>query len=722
MNHVAYQSTKTVSSLMARLTTEDLRHKTLAIYGIGAVARHLTEVLSGHTIAGLMDKASENIGQTIYGFKVLSYEDVINHVDVIIIAASDIYWETISKRIEFLSREYGKTILCTNGEPAGTTPPGGTNTPYWNTCLKHLKHEINRHEVVSFDIFDTLLCRKIASPDDILQVVDGKARALLPHGLCFLSTRKEAEQECRRRDPHCDIHQIYETLGELFALPITITEALKVLEIQAELSNSAPRTAMIRLFQHAVAAGKSVYLTSDFHLPSPLLRPMLDKWEISGETGLLISCEAKRSKAEGTVWQALLKTVPSREIIHIGDNDHGDISTPEPWGIRSCKVMGCGEMLHASSLRGLAIHATTVQDAMVLGLVQHHLFNDPFALGPTKGVPHIDSLFSFGYLFLGPLIHNYFAWLIDELRRDSFDRVLFLAREGHLLARLYEELRYKLALQDLPEGVYFKTSRRMASVASLRSMSDIRETLHDSFSGTAQDLLLHRFGIESDQRGPTRVLVNSDPEVARLVEKHKQRILENAEIERRNYLRYMDDIGLREDSRLALADIGLKGSIQYYLGKFFKASYRGFYLAAFTGLANPYGLGDAVTALYPEDTTADSVSSAVCRYHILFESAMAAPEGMYLKTNDDGTFSQGPLFNNQKLYAEKSKIHEGIRDFIFDMVELNGSVLAPASSRLVEELFALSMSGNCIIEDAIKKTFFVDDQFSVNNEKLIWGE
>jgi FMN phosphatase YigB (HAD superfamily) len=722
VNLVAYQTNKTVNSLLARLDADDLRGRKLVIYGIGAVARHLTEVLSGHTLVGLMDKAQENIGKTIYGYQVLSCEDVITHADVIIIASSEVYWETIAARIRHLETRHGKTILCTNGDPAGNRAARGSDTQYWNACLDLLQLEIDPYEFISFDIFDTLLCRKIASPDDILQVVDERARVLLPRGPCFLSARKEAELECRRHDPHCDIHQIYEKLGELFLIPQGLIDTLMQMEIETELACSAPRSAMVTLFHHAIAAGKRVFLTSDFHLPAPLLRPMLKKCGISGESGLLISCEAKQSKANGTLWQSLLEAAGRRDILHIGDNDRADIASPVPWGIRSRKVMGCGEMLHASSLRGLAVHATTAQDAMVLGLVQQHLFNNPFALGPTKGVPHIDSLFSFGYLFLGPLLYNYFAWLMDELRRDSFDRVLFLAREGHLLTRLYEELRDMLVLHDLPEGVYFKTSRRMASVASLKSMTDIRETLRDSFSGTARDLLLHRFGIEFKQCAPARVLVNSDPEVARLLEEHESEILKNAEMERRNYLRYMDAIGLREGTRLALADIGLKGSIQYYLGKFFKASFKGFYLSAFTGIANPYGLGNSITALYQEDATTENRSSAVFRYHILFESAMAAPEGMYLKANDDDTFTHGPQFNNQKLFAEKSLIHDGIRAFILDMIELNGKALAPASSHLVEELFALPMSGVCTMDDGIRKTFFVDDQFSVNNEKLIWGE
>lgn len=723
MNLVHHQSQKKLQKLLDRLAVEDLLPKRFAIYGIGAVAKLLTEALSGFHITGLMDKDPENIGKTIYGYEILSRQSVIESVDVIIIAASDVYWETIYKRIASLKKDHGKRILFTNGEEAQvkTEQICAEDRPYWKTRLDDLKREIDHHAVISFDVFDTLICRKISRADDLFSVVESRAKGIFPPGENFIRARKEAEEYCRNHgDPHCDIHRIYRTMGKLFRLSEKNVNRLKEMEIEAEMEFSAPRTDMIELFRYAVDGKRRVYLVSDFHLPAVLLRRILEKWGIWDYTGILVSCDQGKSKEAGELWRQFRSLTNNDAAFHIGDNDLADIANPAALGINTAKVMGCHEMLFSSSISDLAVQAKNIQDSKILGLLQHHLFNSPFALNGTKGTPEIRELSSFGYVFLGPLIYNYLAWLFSELRNNGYERILFLAREGYLLERLYTEIRTRLSLTGTPLAIYFKTSRRMASVASMKTMEDILDNLRDSFSGTVRELLLYRFGINRDKENSQEIIVNSDPGIREIIKKYSAEILKNAETERRNYLRYMEDIGLKPESRLAIADIGLKGSIQYHLGKIFDARFDGFYVTAFTGASNPYGIGNNVKALYPEEAAGDGQTSRVFNYHILFESALAAPEGMYIKANGDGSFTNGPLFSNQKLFEKKKEIHEGIRSFILDMLESDGTLPSPASPRLVDELFGLPAKGACIIADEIKKTFFVDDLYGVNNEKPIW--
>ena len=104
------------------------------------------------------------------------------------------------------------------------------------------------------------------------------------------------------------------------------------------------------------------------------------------------------------------------------------------------------------------------------------------------------SLEELGYIYFGPLIFNYFVWLKSEIG-DS-DKILFNSREGFFLQQIYELFKDKF---DLPESVYFKTSRRLS--ASFFNEKDIYDTftLH-RYSGKLSNLLKHRFGIELNGR------------------------------------------------------------------------------------------------------------------------------------------------------------------------------------------------------------------------------
>lgn len=50
---------------------------------------------------------------------------------------------------------------------------------YWKSSYKELKDKIDRADAVSFDIFDTLIMRKIFSPEDVFRLLGEKVRAEL---------------------------------------------------------------------------------------------------------------------------------------------------------------------------------------------------------------------------------------------------------------------------------------------------------------------------------------------------------------------------------------------------------------------------------------------------------------------------------------------------------------------------------------------------------------
>ena len=94
-----------------------------------------------------------------------------------------------------------------------------------------------------------------------------------------------------------------------------------------------------------------------------------------------------------------------------------------------------------------------------------------------------------GYIFLGPMVFNFFIWLKSELKNT--DKILFNSREGYFLEKIYKIFQTKY---NLPESVYFKTSRKLSSISSFFTKDDVYDTfkLH-RYSGTLSNLLNDRF-------------------------------------------------------------------------------------------------------------------------------------------------------------------------------------------------------------------------------------
>ena len=84
-----------------------------------------------------------------------------------------------------------------------------------------MKAQIRSHEIISFDIFDTLIMRKTFNPLDVFEIVGSKARRL---GLVFedfFGLRRKAEMENPIQE--VNLYEIYDEFQRLTG----ITDAQK---------------------------------------------------------------------------------------------------------------------------------------------------------------------------------------------------------------------------------------------------------------------------------------------------------------------------------------------------------------------------------------------------------------------------------------------------------------------------------------------------------------
>ncbi|MFC3172141.1 HAD-IA family hydrolase [Acinetobacter vivianii] len=198
-----------------------------------------------------------------------------------------------------------------------------------NTFIeKTKKKKIARAEVVSFDIFDTLLLRPYLSPRDLFlhieidQCLEG-----------FAFARREAELSARKKNPDKQeicYDDIYNEIEARFA-------SAKEIELNWELMVLQSNPEMKILWDYALELNKKVIVISDMYHSYEDLSQLLIKNEFHAFEHLYVSSCYGKTKKKGTLFEQVFQDlqVKPQDIVHIGDNKKGDFRTPAKLGIQA---------------------------------------------------------------------------------------------------------------------------------------------------------------------------------------------------------------------------------------------------------------------------------------------------------------------------------------------------------------------------------------------------
>ena len=182
-----------------------------------------------------------------------------------------------------------------------------------------LKNKINKAEVISFDIFDTLLLRPYLKPTDLFRHMEEAY-----HATGFATARIEAEKTIRklhREKEEVSLDEIYEQISESF-------QNFKEKELEWEAEVSQPNLEVKQIFDYARSLGKRLIIISDMYLSRQFLAELLSRGGVSGYEKLYVSSEMKLTKHTGNLYQYVCHdlNLSPEKILHIGDNEHSDVS------------------------------------------------------------------------------------------------------------------------------------------------------------------------------------------------------------------------------------------------------------------------------------------------------------------------------------------------------------------------------------------------------------
>lgn len=133
----------------------------------------------------------------------------------------------------------------------------------------HLAKDLMAYDVISFDIFDTLILRPFAKPTDLFMVVGNKLKII-----DFMRIRIEAEKVARdeamvlKGNHEVSIYEIYEKVSRKTG--IDVQKGVDA-EFETEMEFCFANPYMKRVYDLLNDQGKKIILTSDMYLPADMM-------------------------------------------------------------------------------------------------------------------------------------------------------------------------------------------------------------------------------------------------------------------------------------------------------------------------------------------------------------------------------------------------------------------------------------------------------------------
>ena len=538
------------------LILEKYRNDNIALYGLSAeTERVIKELDNQYNLVGLLDSFREN--GKIYGKDIITLcEAAESKVKLIIVVARPGSCKAIARKIEKFCTENSIALYDIRGNDLTRKPEV---TYKFNDIKGMTQGDIlqlaDQYNVVSVDLFDTLIMRKTLFSTDVIDIAYARLKENNIHIDNFSRRRLESEKYLSKSTAPT-IVDIYSYMIEKYSIEGVTALQLADNEWKVDYDLVIPRKELCDVIDNIYKSGKDIYIISDTYYSKKQLKILLDKCNIHFYKDILASCEYKTSKTQH-LFDVFLDSIKDRTCLHIGDDEIADIKSSEDAGIKSCRVYSGLDLMEQVGYLGLMDHTKDISDRIKIGHVVSCLFNSPFQFDENNNCIIVKDSFNLGYLFFAPIISGFTIWLKNQTLRYGLNNIWFCARDGYLIKKMYD------ILGTQQNDVYFLTSRTAAIRAGILDKRDIEYVEKMNFSGTIKEQLKKRFGI------------NTSFTKDRLSD-YSDEILQRSSVCRYGYKKYIDNLHMNEED-IAFFDFVAKGTCQMFVGNIIDEHLKGFY-------------------------------------------------------------------------------------------------------------------------------------------------
>ncbi len=307
-------------------------------------------------------------------------------------------------------------------------------------------------EIISFDVFDTLIQRPFFTPRDLFVLLEYEYLKLEKSGISldFSLAREQSERIARQKSDGQEItlDEIYDQLRHIYGIDANITRILQEKENELEIELSDKRICISEIYKLASFLNKKIIIVSDMYLPQDTIEKILLKHDYIKYHMLYLSSTLKKTKYHGDMYKYILDDlkVDPEKILHIGDNPLADIKNCNQHRIQSFFIpkaidafLGSHYNLNHFCYYKFISHELKEHFGVrcTLAIIANKIFDNPYI------TTYKDSLFSgnpyyLGYFQLGILLFYFCRWLAKESQDNQINTLYFISRDGYMPQKIYD--------------------------------------------------------------------------------------------------------------------------------------------------------------------------------------------------------------------------------------------------------------------------------------------
>ena len=319
-----------------------------------------------------------------------------------------------------------------------------------------LKKETEKF-LYSFDIFDTLVTRKVATPTGIFALMQEKIQSdeSFPKEIRedFYTIRTNSEKFVRdiakKQSGYNEISfdDIYFYIQQNYKLSLDNIQYLKQLEFETERENLVPINENIQKVKSLVEKGERVVLISDMYYSSEVLRKLLLFIDtIFDSIKIYVSADYKLTKWDKNLYEKVRQeeAVEYSNWKHIGDNEFSDFKNAKSLGIKA-KLYDYPNLLQYEK-DILKEYPDNAEYQLLVGSARLTRLNGKIIKNRDK--------YAFGASFAGPFLYNYVSFILKDCIKKGYRTLYFVARDGYIPKIIADIIINKLHLKIKTKYIY----------------------------------------------------------------------------------------------------------------------------------------------------------------------------------------------------------------------------------------------------------------------------
>lgn len=426
--------------------------------------------------------------------------------------------------------------------------------------IDDLVNELKDYDIISFDIFDTAIFRKVEKPGDIFTIMAYD----MGHNE-FASIREKANRKARTlkeaQEGHREItlDDIYDVLYNYYNIDRKWMER----EIELEIEHSIVNPYIYNVYLQLLEMGKIIIFMSDMYLPYEIIAQILKKNGYTAYEKLYLSNVYKINKGNGELQKKVIEDYVGKRIVHIGDNLASDV--------KKSQVVGMDAIYNPSQI--LNFREANMDN--MCGSIYRAIINNNL----NNGLWNENLYFEHGFRVGGILTVGFCQYINKIAKEKNIDKILFCARDCEIVWKSYNQYfkqydneyieisRYAIFNITPERYLYDWIERSLIRYMENAKRKTVEEVLIETGFGYLVDYLedddiekyLYASAIKSDR-------------LRDFVINHKKVVYENCTYNIEAAQKYYSQI-LDQSENILIIDIGWSGTcitaLKYFLEKYF---------------------------------------------------------------------------------------------------------------------------------------------------------